>query len=194
MNARQNAYEELKSDKDPRFTDQVLAGVDSIVESLSSSREWTSYEGEGYGTVPRQLTDREAATVRGKIRGDYERSLVSEAALTEMERKLLNEFGEEVGAPSGLVAQDLGISTAAVTKAAKQLAARGLLEDTGYAMRFVKRTGNWQYIDRPKLEGGMHSKPGASTIWRTTRAGIAALIAAGDDRKAFRLEPDSYWG
>lgn len=111
-----------------------------------------------------------------------------------MERKLLNEFGEEVGAPSGLVAQDLGISTAAVTKAAKQLAARGLLEDTGYAMRFVKRTGNWQYIDRPKLEGGMHSKPGASTVWRTTPSGIAALIKAGDDRKAFRLEPGSFWG
>ena len=56
---------------------------------------------------------------------------------------------------------------------AKKLAFQGLLEDTGYAMRFTKRA-NWQYIDKPKSEGGMTSKPGASTVWRTTRAGLAA--------------------
>jgi hypothetical protein len=95
-------------------------------------------------------------------------------SLTDLERDLLNEFGEEIGAPSGLVAQNLGISTAKVTSLAKSLAARGLLEDTGYAMRFSKRD-NWQYIDKPKTEGGMTSKPGASTVWRTTPAGHAAL-------------------
>jgi len=98
-----------------------------------------------------------------------------DAALSDLDRKLLDEFGEEIGAPSGAVAKNLGISTAAVTRAAKSLAARGLLEDTGYAMRYVSRTANWQWIDKPKDEGGMLSKPGASTVWRTTDAGRAAL-------------------
>lgn len=67
------------------------------------------------------------------------------------------------------------MSTTAVTKAAKQLAADGLLEDTGWAMRLDKR-GLWQWIERPKSEGGMVSKPGASTVWKTTAAGLAALV------------------
>lgn len=77
--------------------------------------------------------------------------------------------------PAGVVAKNLDISTAAVTRAAKELAARGLLEDTGYAMRFERRSNNWQYIDKPKTEGGMTSKPGASTVWKTTDAGHATL-------------------
>lgn len=67
------------------------------------------------------------------------------------------------------------MSTAAVTKAAKKLETEGLLEDTGWAMRYEGKRGNWQWIERPKTEGGMVSKPGASTVWRPTAAGRAAL-------------------
>jgi hypothetical protein len=42
-------------------------------------------------------------------------------------------------------------------------------------MKFIKRTGNWQYIDKPKTEGGMISKPGASTVWRATLRGHEAI-------------------
>lgn len=41
-----------------------------------------------------------------------------------------------------------------------------------------QRTGrgwSWQYIDKPKTEGGMVSKPGASTVWRATLKGHAAV-------------------
>jgi hypothetical protein len=119
-------------------------------------------------------------------------ALAPSSTLTDLELNLLEEFGEENGSPSGLVAQNLGISTAAVTKAANQLAERGLLEDTGYAMKFNRKT-NWQFIDRPKTEGGMISKPGASTVWRTTRAGIEALTASGRNRMGYRLEPGAFW-
>ena len=76
--------------------------------------------------------------------------------------------------PAGLLAQQLGVSTAKITAVAKRLAAEGLLEDTGYAMAYTKRA-NWQYIDRPKSEGGMLSRPGASTVWKTTQAGKTAI-------------------
>lgn len=95
-------------------------------------------------------------------------------ALTDLDRKLLDGFSDEIGAPSGLVAGDLGISVAEVTRTAKRLEAEGLLEDTGYAMR-RQRDGRWQWIDKPKTEGGMRSRPGASTVWKTTDAGRAAL-------------------
>jgi hypothetical protein len=49
-----------------------------------------------------------------------------------------------------------------------------LLEDTGYAMRLNSR-GQWHWIDKPKKEGGMTSKPGASTVWKTTPAGEAVI-------------------
>ena len=107
---------------------------------------------------------------------------------------MLIEFGEENGAPAGLVAKNLSARTAEITNYAKSLAAHGLLEDTGYAMKYVSRTANWQYIDKPKDEGGMLTRPGASTVWRTTRAGIEALVASGYDKLAFRLEPDAFWG
>ena len=99
---------------------------------------------------------------------------VGEETLTDLERKILEAFSDEIGAPSGLVAKDLGISVAQVTKVAKALAARGLVEDTGYAMKFTKRL-SWQWIDKPKTEGGMTSRPGASTVWKTTDAGRRAL-------------------
>jgi hypothetical protein len=106
-----------------------------------------------------------------------ERVMRDAPTLTDMERRMLSGregFGEEIGAPSGLVAQNLGLSTGQVTAMAKKLAARGLLEDTGYAMKYTKKY-HWQYIDRPKGEGGMLTRPGASTVWRTTQAGHAAI-------------------
>jgi hypothetical protein len=42
-------------------------------------------------------------------------------------------------------------------------------------MKYVSRTANWQWIDKPKTEGGMVSKPGASTVWRTTHVGYIAI-------------------
>lgn len=105
----------------------------------------------------------------------YATEEVDAGPLSDLEIELLFEFAEENGSPSGRVAQDLCLSTAAVTRAAKSLAARGLLEDTGYAMRFERRSNNWQFIDKPKTEGGMVSKPGASTVWRATLAGLAAI-------------------
>jgi hypothetical protein len=102
-------------------------------------------------------------------------SVPSTPSLTDLERKLLDEFKEENGAPAGLVAQNLDISTATVTKAAKKLQAEGLLEDTGSAMKFERRTNSWQWIDKPKTEGGMVSKPGASTVWRATLRGHGAI-------------------
>lgn len=44
------------------------------------------------------------------------------APLADLDRKLLDEFADEIGAPSGLVAQNIGISVADVTRAAKKLA------------------------------------------------------------------------
>ena len=111
-----------------------------------------------------------------------------------LELDLLEAFGEENGAPSGFVSKELGISTAKITTLAKELAEQGLLEDTGTAMKYMTRTGNWQFINKPKTEGGMMSRPGASTVWRTTRAGIEALNAAGRHKMNFRLEPDAFWG
>lgn len=70
----------------------------------------------------------------------------------------------EPGLTSGLVAEELSLSTAQVSKIAKWCAAKGLLYDTGYAMKFERGRG-WQYIERPKTEGGMITKPGASTQW-----------------------------
>ncbi len=42
-------------------------------------------------------------------------------------------------------------------------------------MKYVKRIDAWDYIDKPKTEGGMVSKPGASTVWRATLRGHAAI-------------------
>lgn len=72
------------------------------------------------------------------------------------------------------MAEELGISTALVTKTAKKLAAEGLLADTGWAMK-KRRDGNWDWIESKKGESGMLTKPGASTVWKTTEAGLAAL-------------------
>ena len=94
--------------------------------------------------------------------------------LTDLERKILEDFSDEIGAPSSLVAERLGISTALVTRAAKELASKGLLEDSGWAMKKTAKH-NWQWIERPKTDGGMISKPGASTVWKTTEAGRTAL-------------------
>lgn len=44
-------------------------------------------------------------------------------------------------------------------------------------MKYTKRY-HWQWIDRPKGEDGMLSRPGASTVWKTTAAGKAALGGA----------------
>lgn len=107
--------------------------------------------------------------------------------LTDLDLKLLDAYHvaaatgteDDIGAPAGLVAQELGLPTAAVTAATRRLAAVGLVEDTGYAMKYersrIGRGGSWQYIDRPKTAGGMLSKPGASTVWRTTAAGVDHL-------------------
>lgn len=38
-------------------------------------------------------------------------------------------------------------------------------------MRYEGKRNNWQWIERPKNEAGMRSKPGASTVWKTTAAG-----------------------
>ena len=97
-----------------------------------------------------------------------------EPGLSDLEQRVLAEFVEESGAPAGSAAQELGISTGALTKVAKKLQAEGLLEDTGYAMK-KDRHGMWQYIDKPKTEGGMVSKPGASTVWRATLRGHGAI-------------------
>lgn len=37
------------------------------------------------------------------------------------------------------------------------------------------RAGHWDWIDKPKTEGGMVSKPGASTVWRATLKGHKAI-------------------
>lgn len=68
------------------------------------------------------------------------------------------------GTVAALVAKQLDLSTSQVTRIAKWLADQGLLYDTGYAMKYERGYG-WQYIERPKSEGGMRSKPGASTQW-----------------------------
>lgn len=77
--------------------------------------------------------------------------------------------------PASLVAQDLGLPTAKVTKAAKDLAARGLLRDTGWAMKINRRTGQYDYTETEKNEAGMLSKPGASTVWAITDSGISLV-------------------
>ena len=70
--ARNNAYDDHRlRQEDPAFLEAVLDSVDSILQSLNSDREWTSYSGEGYGTVPRQLTGDEVDTVRKMIRKTY---------------------------------------------------------------------------------------------------------------------------
>jgi guanosine-3',5'-bis(diphosphate) 3'-pyrophosphohydrolase len=110
--------------------------------------------------------------------------------LSDLDRRLLDAYHvsaavgsvDDIGAPAGLVADQLGLSTAAVTQATKRLAALGLVEDTGYAMKFersrIGRGGSWQWTDRPKGERGMLSRPGASTVWRTTQAGVDRLAGA----------------
>jgi len=67
--------------------------------------------------------------------------------MNDLERQVLGEFSDDIGAPSGLVAERLGISTAEVTRIAKKLAAEGLIGDTGYAMKKDRRF-HWQYTER----------------------------------------------
>lgn len=94
--------------------------------------------------------------------------------LSDLERQILDRCTDELGAPAGLMAEEFGVSTSAITKAAKKLQAEGLLADTGWAMK-KRRDGNWDWIESKKTEGGMVSRPGASTVWKTTDAGNAAL-------------------
>lgn len=39
-------------------------------------------------------------------------------------------------------------------------------------MKLISR-GTWQFVD--KKEGEMTQKPGASTVWKTTEAGLRAI-------------------
>lgn len=86
---------------------------------------------------------------------------------------------ESTGAAAGKIAEDLGMTTAAVNRAARTLALRGLVVDTGSAMK--KRGRQWHWIDAPKTEGGMRSKPGASTVWGLPKAVAADVEERGAD-------------
>lgn len=88
---------------------------------------------------------------------------------------------ERTGSSAKMIGEEMGLSTAEVTRIAKWLAAQGVFVDTGYAARFERRYG-WQFTDRPKTEGGMVSKPGASTVWGISTA-VAARLDAGETAK-----------
>ena len=129
---------------------------------------------EGKGSVPtNRAAQRAVNTWYEKQRGHVSES--PPISLTDLEQKVIGEFTEENGAPAGLAAQNLGVSTGTLTKIAKKLQAEGLLEDTGYAMKYIKRYDQWDWIDKPKTQGGMVSKPGASTVWRATLRGHGAI-------------------
>ena len=98
--------------------------------------------------------------------------------------RVLDAFERAPGPTASRVAESFGLSTAEVTRIAKWLVVQGLVYDTGFALKYERGSG-WQYIERLKSEGGMRSKPGASTQWEAM-----TIADQHDDDYLFELQHD----